>query len=180
MTINKLDLLPSGVELLVLTAVESMICEDIMDDFVESTNLTNSEGKNLFPVPTWDLIHPNFAQVFGLKVAERLGKKAFLLDIGKLVPGMNVSTLVRLEGTAVLALSPGTLEARRALLKALKPSVLENYVPPLSEISVEKDITPVRTKVKTVKDNSPQVVSVTDTVTTVQIGEPKKTRKRKA
>lgn len=116
--ITRQDLFPEGVELTVITAIEAAMCDDVMDVFVDSTNLTNNENAHLFPVPTWEVIHPNFAQVFGLKVAEKMGKKAFLMDISRLCPTHPVATLVRLEGSKVLALSPGTLEARRGILQA--------------------------------------------------------------
>lgn len=121
MTITKQDLFPNGVELTCISVIEAAMCEDVMEIFVESTNLTNNEGNSLFQPPTWEVIHNNFAQVFGLKVAERMGTKAFLMNISSIVPSLPVTTLVRLEGTKVYALSPGTLEARKNILIAFKP-----------------------------------------------------------
>jgi hypothetical protein len=122
-----------------------------MEIFIESSELETSSGVKMFQEPKWDVIHPDFSKLFGLRVAEKMGKNAFLMDISKICPNFPIATLVRISGKEVLALSPGTLEARKTVLDAYKASI-----PTVSATSVVEETEQVQEEVSEVVEETPK------------------------
>lgn len=115
-----------------------------------TSHMSNNEGAMLFSAPQWVQVSDNFTTSIGAEKAKAYGTDVFLLYYN------NVPVLARLEGHSVLALEPGTMEARFAVVKNILEGIYRTAVagkpqteaPKVEELKKEepKGETPVEKK----------------------------------
>ena len=140
MSIQRSDIII--VEPQIATILESAQVEEIIGVFLESDKLEAGEGVKMFPPVSWDIIHTNAPLLFGIRVVSSLNtnrEAPFLCNLSKYFTTYDCTTLVKIVGNNVLALSPGTINVRRQVLDSIQHTVTEPIVD--TSTIIEADLT---------------------------------------